>query len=79
MPQAPNGTQLQVTPALSASLATVAVMDCVALTCRDVGTALSVIVMLVIVMAEVLALTLELSASVAVMTTGLEGTVEGAV
>jgi len=39
------GVQLQVTPPFAESLATVAVMLWVALTCSDVGTALSVVVM----------------------------------
>jgi hypothetical protein len=44
-PQVPAGAQLQVTPPFAESLATVAVMACVAATCRDVGTVLSVTVM----------------------------------
>jgi hypothetical protein len=71
---------VQVTPALAVSLATVAAMLAVPLTFRDAGGAvLSMTVMLLMVMAAVLALTLESSATVAVMTTPAGGIVAGAV
>jgi hypothetical protein len=81
-PQVPAGAQLQVTPPFAESLATVAVTEAVSLTNMEVGVALRVTVITgtgVIVIAAVLALTVDLVTEVAVMTTVLAGTVAGAV
>ena len=82
------GVQLQVTPRFAESLATVAVMETVPLTTKEVGagvgTVLSATVMggggvALIVIAGVLAPVAVLVTEVAVMTTARVGTVAGAV
>ncbi len=82
-PQEPEGMQLQVTPPLAESFATVAAMVAVALVASDAGGAVVRVTVIpeagLMVMAGEVALIAVLVTEVAVIVTVPEGTVAGAV